>query len=63
MNEGKDFLFNLSYFFLGLEILIGANRYFYMCMDDLLALGGGSNFALRLEEDLLVFLFSSTTPL
>ncbi|KGN56818.1 oxidation resistance protein 1 [Cucumis sativus] len=31
----------------------GANRYFYMCMDDLLALGGGSNFALRLEEDLL----------
>ncbi|CAK9318788.1 unnamed protein product [Citrullus colocynthis] len=31
----------------------GANRYFYICMDDLLALGGGSNFALRLEEDLL----------
>ncbi|KAK9058422.1 hypothetical protein SSX86_023264 [Deinandra increscens subsp. villosa] len=31
----------------------GANRYFYMCLNDLLALGGGGNFALRLDEDLL----------
>ncbi|XP_022157946.1 oxidation resistance protein 1 [Momordica charantia] len=31
----------------------GANRYYYMCMDDLLALGGGGNFALRLDGDLL----------
>lgn len=31
----------------------GANRYYYMCLNDLLALGGGSNFALCLDEDLL----------
>ncbi|KAF5823104.1 putative TLDc domain-containing protein [Helianthus annuus] len=31
----------------------GANRYFYMCLNDLLALGGGGNFALRLDGDLL----------
>ncbi|KAK6914152.1 TLDc domain [Dillenia turbinata] len=31
----------------------GANRYFYMCLNDLLALGGGSNFALCLDGDLL----------
>ncbi|KAD5803620.1 hypothetical protein E3N88_14980 [Mikania micrantha] len=31
----------------------GANRYFYMCLNDLLALGGGGDFALRLDEDLL----------
>ncbi|KAG8368262.1 hypothetical protein BUALT_Bualt15G0027000 [Buddleja alternifolia] len=31
----------------------GANRYFYLCLNDLLALGGGSNFALCLNEDLL----------
>ncbi|KAL8204595.1 hypothetical protein R6Q57_010218 [Mikania cordata] len=30
----------------------GANRYFYMCLNDLLALGGGGDFALRLDEDL-----------
>ncbi|XP_020529152.1 oxidation resistance protein 1 isoform X2 [Amborella trichopoda] len=31
----------------------GANRYYYMCMNDLLAFGGGGNFALRLDGDLL----------
>lgn len=31
----------------------GANRYFYMCLNELLALGGGGNFALRLDSDLL----------
>ncbi|GFQ00961.1 oxidation resistance protein 1 [Phtheirospermum japonicum] len=30
-----------------------ANRYFYLCLNDLLALGGGANFALSLNEDLL----------
>ncbi|RVW90105.1 hypothetical protein CK203_035868 [Vitis vinifera] len=32
---------------------ICANRYFYLCLNDLLALGGGGNFALCLDEDLL----------
>ncbi|KAM0949367.1 putative TLDc domain-containing protein [Dioscorea sansibarensis] len=31
----------------------GANRYYYLCLNDLLAFGGGSNFALCLDEDLL----------
>ncbi|WCJ24117.1 TLD-domain containing nucleolar protein [Euphorbia peplus] len=31
----------------------GANRYYYMCLNDLLALGGGSSFALCLDGDLL----------
>ncbi|KAK9931259.1 hypothetical protein M0R45_018543 [Rubus argutus] len=31
----------------------GANRYYYMCLNDLLAFGGGGNFALCLEGDLL----------
>lgn len=31
----------------------GANRYFYLCLNDLIALGGGANFALCLNEDLL----------
>uniref|UniRef100_A0A5B6Z3D4 Putative oxidation resistance protein 1 n=1 Tax=Davidia involucrata TaxID=16924 RepID=A0A5B6Z3D4_DAVIN len=31
----------------------GANRYFYLCLNDLLALGGGGNFALSLDGDLL----------
>ncbi|CAN4091060.1 unnamed protein product [Withania somnifera] len=31
----------------------GANRYFHMCLNDLLALGGGGNFALSLDTDLL----------
>ncbi|XP_024970540.1 oxidation resistance protein 1-like isoform X2 [Cynara cardunculus var. scolymus] len=32
----------------------GANRYFYMCLNDLLAFGGGGSFALRLDGDLLM---------
>ncbi|XP_010023843.3 oxidation resistance protein 1 isoform X1 [Eucalyptus grandis] len=31
----------------------GANRYYYICMNDSLALGGGGNFALSLDGDLL----------
>ncbi|XP_021730302.1 oxidation resistance protein 1-like [Chenopodium quinoa] len=31
----------------------GANRYFYLCLNDFLAFGGGGNFALSLDEDLL----------
>ncbi|GAA0163472.1 hypothetical protein LIER_19328 [Lithospermum erythrorhizon] len=31
----------------------GANRYYIMCLNNLLALGGGSNFAFSMEEDLL----------
>ncbi|KAI8560770.1 hypothetical protein RHMOL_Rhmol04G0281700 [Rhododendron molle] len=31
----------------------GANRYFYLCLNDLLALGGGGNFALCLDGELL----------
>lgn len=31
----------------------GANRYYYMCLNDLLGVGGGGNFALCLDEDLL----------
>lgn len=31
----------------------GANRYFILCMNDLLALGGGGNFALCMDGDLL----------
>ncbi|KAJ4955212.1 hypothetical protein NE237_011995 [Protea cynaroides] len=31
----------------------GANRYFYLCLNDILALGGGGSFALCLDGDLL----------
>lgn len=31
----------------------GANRYYYLCMNDLLAFGGGDNFALCVDGDLL----------
>lgn len=31
----------------------GANRYYYLCLNDALAFGGGGNFALCLDEDLL----------
>ncbi|KAH0705057.1 hypothetical protein KY290_009759 [Solanum tuberosum] len=31
----------------------GANRYFYLCMNEILALGGGGHFALCLDGDLL----------
>lgn len=31
----------------------GANRYYYLCLNDLLAFGGGGNFAFCLDEDLL----------
>ncbi|KAK4800160.1 hypothetical protein SAY86_025525 [Trapa natans] len=31
----------------------GTNRYYYICMNDLLAFGGGGNFALCVDSDLL----------
>ncbi|KAL6191973.1 hypothetical protein ACLB2K_038361 [Fragaria x ananassa] len=31
----------------------GANRYYFMCLNDLLAFGGGGNFAICLDGDLL----------
>ncbi|XP_010533006.1 PREDICTED: oxidation resistance protein 1 isoform X2 [Tarenaya hassleriana] len=31
----------------------GANRYYWMCLNEFLAFGGGGNFALWLDEDLL----------
>jgi len=31
----------------------GANRYYYLCMNDLLAFGGGGNFALCIDGELL----------
>ncbi|KAJ8547186.1 hypothetical protein K7X08_010772 [Anisodus acutangulus] len=31
----------------------GANRFFFLCLNDILALGGGRNFALRLDGELL----------
>lgn len=31
---------------------IGANRFYYLCLNDQLAFGGGQNFALSIEEDL-----------
>lgn len=31
----------------------GSNRYYYLCLNDLLAFGGGGNFALCLDGDLL----------
>ncbi|XP_074580070.1 uncharacterized protein LOC141836468 isoform X2 [Curcuma longa] len=31
----------------------GANRFYYLCLNDQLAFGGGQNFALSIEEDLL----------
>ncbi|XP_040382307.1 oxidation resistance protein 1 isoform X2 [Oryza brachyantha] len=31
----------------------GANRYYYLCLNNCLAFGGGGNFALCLDEDLL----------
>ncbi|GJN07578.1 hypothetical protein PR202_ga25479 [Eleusine coracana subsp. coracana] len=34
------------------EVYPGANRYYYLCMNDALAFGGGGNFALRVDEDL-----------
>ncbi|PAN10741.1 hypothetical protein PAHAL_2G114800 [Panicum hallii] len=31
----------------------GANRFYYLCLNDALAFGGGGSFALRVDEDLL----------
>ncbi|XP_042376416.1 oxidation resistance protein 1-like isoform X2 [Zingiber officinale] len=36
-----------------LTLITGANRFYYLCLNDQLAFGGGQNFALSIEEDLL----------
>ena len=33
-------------------LLAGTNRFYYLCLDDMLAFGGGGHFALSLDEDL-----------
>ncbi|KAI3826669.1 hypothetical protein L1987_00721 [Smallanthus sonchifolius] len=49
----ETFVFTMLYGAPRLFRPTGANRYFYMCLNDLLALGGGGDFALRLDGDLL----------
>ncbi|KAK7391654.1 hypothetical protein VNO78_20071 [Psophocarpus tetragonolobus] len=49
----QTFVFTTVYGQPRLFLPTGANRYYYMCLSDLLALGGGGNYALCLEEDLL----------
>ena len=41
-----DKISDFIYFF------VGVNRYYYLCLDDLVALGGGGSSALRLDGDL-----------
>ncbi|KAK9672950.1 hypothetical protein RND81_12G136800 [Saponaria officinalis] len=49
----QTFVFTTKYGEPRLFRATGANRYFYLCLTDLLAFGGGGNFALSLDEDLL----------
>ncbi|KAL2325061.1 hypothetical protein Fmac_024119 [Flemingia macrophylla] len=49
----QTFVFTTVYGQPRLFLPTGLNRYYYMCLTDILALGGGGNFALCLEEDLL----------
>ncbi|TKY51830.1 Oxidation resistance protein 1 [Spatholobus suberectus] len=49
----QTFVFTTVYGQPRLFLPTGVNRYYYMCLTDLLALGGGGNYALCLEEDLL----------
>ncbi|RDX83430.1 Oxidation resistance protein 1, partial [Mucuna pruriens] len=49
----QTFVFTTVYGQPRLFLPTGVNRYYYMCLSDLLALGGGGNYALCLEEDLL----------
>ncbi|ONK70832.1 uncharacterized protein A4U43_C04F1990 [Asparagus officinalis] len=51
--SNKTFVFTTIYGEPRLFRATGANRYYYMCVNDLLAFGGGGSFALCLEEDLL----------
>lgn len=49
----QTFVFTTKYGEPRLFRATGANRYYYLCLDDLLALGGGGSFALYLDGDLL----------
>lgn len=49
----QTFVFTTVYGQPRLFLPTGLNRYYYMCLTDILALGGGGNYALCLEEDLL----------
>ncbi|XP_027934274.1 oxidation resistance protein 1-like [Vigna unguiculata] len=49
----ETFVFTTVYGQPRLFLPTGVNRYYCMCMNDLLALGGGGSYALCLEEDLL----------
>ncbi|XP_068666167.1 uncharacterized protein [Aristolochia californica] len=49
----QSFVFTTIYGAPRLFRATGANRYYYLCLNDLLALGGGGNFALCLDGDLL----------
>ncbi|KAK6646000.1 hypothetical protein PHAVU_L001844 [Phaseolus vulgaris] len=49
----ETFVFTTVYGQPRLFLPTGVNRYYCMCVNDLLALGGGGSYALSLEEDLL----------
>ncbi|XP_057788357.1 uncharacterized protein LOC131005401 isoform X2 [Salvia miltiorrhiza] len=49
----QSFVFTTRYGEPRLFRATGANRYFYLCLNDLIAFGGGASFALCLNEDLL----------
>ncbi|GMI64154.1 oxidation resistance 2 [Hibiscus trionum] len=49
----QTFVFTTKYGEPRLFRATGANRYYYICMNDMLALGGGGNFALSFDGDLL----------
>ncbi|XP_047941466.1 oxidation resistance protein 1 isoform X1 [Salvia hispanica] len=49
----QSFVFTTIYGESRLFRATGVNRYFYLCLNDLIAFGGGASFALRLNEDLL----------
>ncbi|XP_039063439.1 oxidation resistance protein 1-like isoform X2 [Hibiscus syriacus] len=49
----QTFVFTTKYGEPRLFRTTGVNRYYYICMNDMLALGGGGNFALSFDGDLL----------
>ncbi|KAG6593813.1 Oxidation resistance protein 1, partial [Cucurbita argyrosperma subsp. sororia] len=49
----QTFVFTTKYGDPRLFRATGANPYYYICLNDLLAIGGGGSFALRLDDDLL----------
>lgn len=49
----QTFVFTTKYGEPRLFRATGANRYFYLCLNDFLAFGGGGNFALSLDGELL----------